>query len=114
MVKKAFVLLMMVTYTLIASTQELYINVKTGNDANPRSKLQPLKTIGEAAKRLNINNEKETATIFLAEGVYPLTETVLFNNNKFTAEHRLTIRAERLPDDPNWNPQHMPIITTVV
>ena len=57
---------------------------------------------------------KRTTTIILSAGVYPLTETVLFNNNKFSAENRLTIRAEILPDDPNWNPQRMPIITTVI
>ena len=114
MIKKSFVSLLMATSTLIASAQELHIDVKTGNDANPGSRSQPLKTIGEAARRINGNNEKEAATIFIAEGVYPLTETVLLNNNKFTAEHRLTIRAEILPDDSNWNPQHMPIITPVI
>jgi hypothetical protein len=114
MVKSSFVLLLTVIVTLVASAQELYVNVKTGNDANSGSKLQPLKTIEEAAKRINLNNEKEITTIILAEGLYPLTETVLFNNNRFTAEHRLTIRAEILPNDPNWNPQHMPIITTVI
>jgi hypothetical protein len=114
MIKKSFVWLWMVISTLIASAEDLYINVKSGNDANPGSKLQPLKTIGEAAKRVNMNNEKESTTILLAEGVYPLTETVLFNNNKFSAEHRLTIRAEILPDDPGWIPQLMPIIATVI
>ncbi len=52
--------------------------------------------------------------LFFQKGVYPLTETVLFNNDKFSAENRLTIRAEILPDDPNWNPQRMPIITTII
>src|SRR5258706_6672039 len=114
MVKKSFVLLLTVITTLTASAEELYINVKTGNDANPGSKLHPLKTIWEAAKRINLNNDEQATTIFLAEGVYALTETVLFQNNKFTEEHRLTIRAEILPDDLNWNPQRMPIITTVI
>ena len=29
-------------------------------------------------------------------------------------ENRLTIRAELLPGDANWNPQRMPIITTII
>jgi len=114
MLKNSFVLIVMVIAALATSAEEVYVNMKTGNDANPGGKLEPLKTIGEAARRINMSNEKGMATIILAEGVYPLTETVLFTNNKFTAEHRLTIRAEILPDDPNWNPQHMPVIAAVV
>ena len=86
----------------------------TGNDANPGNKLQPLKTIAEAARRINVSAVKATTTIILSAGVYPLTETVLFNNNKFSTDNRLIIRAEILPDDPNWNPQRMPIITTII
>jgi hypothetical protein len=112
--KKSFFLLMSAITSLIISAEEYHINAKTGNDANPGNKLQPLKTIAEAARRINANTAKAATTIILEEGVYPLTETVLFNNNKFTAEDRLTIRAEILPGDANWNPQRMPIITTVI
>ena len=114
MIRTSFALLLMVTSTFTALAGELHVNVKTGNDANPATQLQPLKTIAEAAKRINRDKEGEATTIFLAEGVYPLTETALFNNNKFTSEHRLIIRAEILPDDANWNPQLMPIVTTVI
>ena len=114
MAKKIFFSLLFAITSLIASAEEFYINAKTGNDANPGDKLQPLKTVAEAARRINLNTAKTVATIILQEGVYPLTETILFNNNKFTADDRLTIRAETLPDDPNWNPQCMPIITTVI
>ena len=114
MAKRSFFLLLFAITSLMASADEFYINARTGNDANPGNKLQPLKTIAEAARRINTNTENTAATIILEEGVYPLTETVLFNNNKFTAENRLTIRAEILPNDSNWSPQHMPIITTVI
>jgi len=114
MVKQLFFLLMMTISSLIASAEELYINAKTGNDKNTGSQSQPLKTIGEAANRIDANTTKEATTIILSEGVYALTETVLFNNNKFSVENRLTIRAEVLPDDANWNPQRMPIITAVI
>lgn len=114
MAKRSFFLLLVTIASLMASAGEFYINARTGNDANPGNKLQPLKTIAEAARRINTNTAKAADTIILEEGVYPLTETVLFNNNKFTAENRLIIKAEILPDDPNWNPQRMPIITTVI
>jgi hypothetical protein len=97
--------------SLIASAEELYINAKTGNDKNPGSQSQPLRTLGEVANRINANTAKETTSIVLSEGVYALTDTVVFNNNKFSTKNRLTIRAEVLPDDANWTPQRMPIIT---
>lgn len=104
--------------TLLSSihllSQEIHVNAKTGSDKNTGSQSQPLKTIGEAAKRINNSSMKEAATIIVSEGVYPLTETVLFSNNRFSERKRLTIRAEVLPDDPDWNPQRMPIITSVI
>ncbi|HEY1872616.1 MAG TPA: hypothetical protein VGG71_16260, partial [Chitinophagaceae bacterium] len=113
MAKQLF-LLMMIISSLVVSAKELYIDAKKGNDQNAGSLSQPLKTIVEAAKRINADATKETTTIILSEGVYALTETVVLNNNKFSAENRLIIRAEVLPDDPNWNPQRMPIITAMI
>ena len=113
MIKIFFFLLSAMSF-LMASAEEIYVNSKTGNDVNIGTKHQPLKTIAEAAKRINGNNKKEAATIILSDGVYPLTETVLFNNDKFSVANRLTIRADVLPDDANWNPQPMPIITPMI
>jgi hypothetical protein len=114
MVKQLFFLWMMTTSSMIASAEELFVNAKTGNDKNTGSQSQPLKTLGEAAKRINASTDKKETTVILSEGVYALTETALFNNDKFSAENRLTIRAEVLPDDANWNPQRMPVITTII
>src|SRR5215472_5240029 len=114
MVKQIILLWVIIASSMIVSAEDIYINAKTGDDKNSGLQSQPLKTIGEAAKRINLNTAKEATTILLSEGVYALTETVFFNNNKFSVENRLTIRAEVLPDDANWNPQRMPIITTVI
>ena len=114
MIKKFFSTLLLAMMVLMSSAEQLYVNVRTGNDTNPGTKSQPLKTLQEAAKRINANNRQEATTILLSEGVYPLTETVLFNNNKYTSENRLVIRAEIMPDDPDWNPQRMPILVTIV
>src|SRR5690348_15875193 len=111
---KPFLLFMILLSSLHLLSQEIYVNAKAGNDKNTGSHSQPLKTISEAAKRINSGTTKGTATIILSEGVYPLTETVLFNNNKFSEKNRLTIRAEILPDDTAWNPQRMPIITSII
>ena len=114
MVKQSSLLLAMTILSLWAPAEQLYVNVKTGNDKNSGTQLQPLKTIGEAAKRVNSNSSKEAATIVISEGVYPLTETVLFNNDRFSEKNSLTIRADVLPDDKDWSPQRMPVITTVI
>jgi len=114
MSKQLSLLLMMAILCQVASAEDIYVNAKTGSDNNTGSRSQPLKTIGEAAKRIDANTAKGPATIIVSEGVYGLTETVFFNNNKFSAENRLTIRAEVLPSDANWNPQRMPIITPVI
>jgi len=114
MIKYPVLLSIIAVVPLVGLAEELHINPKTGNDKNPGSPSQPLKTLREAANRINANSAKEATIIILSEGVYPLTETVLVNNNKFSAENRLAIRAELLPDDPNWSPQRMPIITTTM
>ena len=107
MVKQSSLLLVMTILSVWAAAEQLYINAKTGNDKNSGTQLQPLKTIGEAAKRINANTSKEATTIIISEGVYALTETVRFSNDRFSEKNRLTIRAEVLPDDKDWNPQRM-------
>ena len=114
MAKHLFLLLMTAISPVMGSAEELYINARTGNDKNPGSRSHPLKTVGEASNRINANTEKRASAIILSEGVYALSETARFTNNTFSAENRLIIRAELLPDDPNWNPQRMPIITSII
>ena len=99
---------------LRAAGEQLYIDARTGNDSNAGTQDHPLKTMAEAARRINASDKREASTIFLSEGIYPLTETIRFGNDKYTAENRLVIRAAILPDDPGWNPQRMPIIVSLI
>ncbi|WP_294281380.1 hypothetical protein [uncultured Chryseobacterium sp.] len=94
--------------------EQLYVNPRTGNDVNSGMKTQPLKTLSEAARRVNLNTAKEGTTIILSEGTYLLTSTVLFTNDKYSVTNRLVIRAEVMPDDAGWTPQNMPVIITAV
>jgi len=94
--------------------EQLYVNPRTGNDTNSGMKTQPLKTLSEAARRVNLNTAKEGTTIILSEGTYLLTSTVLFTNDKYSVTNRLVIRAEVMPDDVGWTPKNMPIIITAV
>ncbi len=99
---------------LWVQAEEFYVNPRTGNDTYSGVKAQPLKTLSEAARRVNLNKEKGATTIILSEGLHLLTRTVLFNNNKYSVTKRLTIRAEVMPDDTGWSPEKMPVVITVV
>src|SRR5215471_12205139 len=114
MIKLALSLLLFFVIIKPGYSEQFYVNYKTGNDANPGTKTLPLRTIKEAALRVNLYTEKIGDTILLSAGVHLLTETVLFNNNRFNKDHRLVIQAEIMPDDQEWSPQQMPIIVTVV
>jgi hypothetical protein len=99
---------------LWVQAEELYVNPRTGNDVHSGMKAQPLKTLSEAARRINLNNRKEETVVILSEGIHLLTQTVLFNNDKYSGTRRLTIRAEIMPDAAGWSPEKMPVIMTAV
>ena len=69
MIKQLCLLLIAPVSSLSVSAKDIYIDGKKGEDKNPGSRSQPLKTIAEAARRVNSDVSKETTTIFLSEGV---------------------------------------------
>lgn len=90
----------------------IYVHPAQGADTNSGAQDSPLRTLGEAARRLNQSTGSGAMTIVLAEGIYALSETVLFKpeHRTFTREARLTVRAEVLPDDPAWHTGRMPTL----
>ncbi|WP_264530554.1 hypothetical protein [Flavobacterium sp. N502540] len=114
MIKFALKFLLLVMSVSSLQAEQLYVNPKTGHDTNSGLRTQPLKTLAEAVKRVNLNKEQGATTIFLSEGVHLLTETVIFTNDKYTLKNRLVIRAEIMPDDADWTPQKMPVVVTAV
>ncbi|WP_199136000.1 hypothetical protein [Pedobacter sp. ASV12] len=114
MIKYTLSLLLFAMSVLLAQAEQLYVNPQAGNDANSGIKTSPLKTLMEAARRVNLNQERTSTTIFLAEGIHLLTQTVVFTNDKYTLKNRLIIRACVMPDDADWTPQKMPIVVTAV
>lgn len=95
---------------------ELHLNPQSGVDSNTGQKENPLLTLREAALRINTSGGEGAVTVFLSEGIYALDTTVRFEptKRKFTRENRLTIRAEILPDDPDWNPGKMPVLISAM
>jgi hypothetical protein len=113
-VKRSGLMISLALVTYFASAQTIYLNAKLGNDSNSGTKFQPLKSLGEAAKRVNAAKTGGASEIILMPGVYYLTQTAIFDNDRYTTGERLTIRADVLPDDQYWTPQKMPIIVTAV
>jgi len=117
LVLKIFVVLITLQTVVSAQTKkEIFINSNSGNDQNTGSADKPLKSLFEAAKRVNEANGKGSINIILSEGIYGLDATVTFHpaNWHFTKEERLTIRAAVLPDDADWNPGKMPVIVSTM
>jgi len=94
----------------------IFIHPEFGNNENAGTKENPIKSLYEAAARVNQANGKGAITIYLSDGIYGLDATVTFHpaNWHFTREARLTIRAELLPDDSEWNPAKMPVIVSTM
>jgi hypothetical protein len=111
-----FLCFSLLNFVLSAQINDLYIDANTGNDHNVGSKEQPLKTLYEAASRVNKANGTGAISIYLSEGIYGLDATVTFHpvNWHFSKDQRLTIRAVVLPDDPEWNPGKMPVIVSTM
>lgn len=90
---------------------EIWVN-PTGADTNSGAKGSPLRTLAEAARRLNQSTGEGAATIVLTEGIHAIGETTLLKPERrtFTSTQRLTVRAEVLPDDPDWHTGRMPTL----
>jgi hypothetical protein len=102
--------------TAMPKDGNIYLNPEFGNDRNSGTKEGPLKTLHEAARRVNQANGKGAITIYLSDGIYGLDATVTFHpvNWWLSKTERLTIRAEILPDDIEWNPAKMPVIVSTM
>jgi hypothetical protein len=114
---KLFLFLLLPQTTLFAqNAKEIFINPNYGNDQNSGTKESPLKSLSEAAKKVSSSEGKGAITIFLSGGVYGMAETAKFSpaNWQFSKSDRLTIRAEKLPDDTNWNPGDMPVMVSTM
>ena len=98
--------------TLLPANGMIYVNADKGNNSNDGTVQFPLLSLDEAAARLNQSPGKGPITIYVSKGIYGMAKTADFNpvNWKFTKDQRLTIRADILPDDPNWNAADMPVI----
>lgn len=94
------------------TVNELWVNPASGADTNGGAKVSPLRSLAEAARRVNQSAGEGAATIVLTEGIHAIGETTLLKRERRTSTKtaRLTIRAEVLPDDPEWHSGRMPTL----
>ncbi len=95
-----------------AAQNTLYLNPASGADTNAGTKDSPLRTLAEAARRVNQSAGSGPMTVVLSEGIYAVGETTLLKPERraFSRTQRLTIRAEVLPGDPDWHTGRMPTL----
>jgi hypothetical protein len=95
-----------------AGPAEIWVNPATGADTNSGGKATPLRTLAEAARRVSQSTGSGAATIVLTEGIHVVGETTVLRPERrsFTRTERLTIRAEVLPDNPDWHTGRMPTL----
>ena len=95
-------------------SETLYVDIRTGNDGNPATRNEPLKSLERAAVLVNGRAGSGYAIIIVGAGLYSLSHPVTFAGSRtFTEQDRLTIRASILPDDPQWRPDLMPVLASV-
>jgi len=93
------------------NAQTFYVDINRGNDSNPGTICNPVKTISEAAQRVRTLGNHNQVTIKIYPGIYNLDDKVLFDvQQKFEERARLIIEAIVLPDDDDWDPSQMPVI----
>lgn len=95
-----------------AQGSTIHLDPASGLDTNSGAQGSPLRTLAEAARRVNETSGAGPMTVVLAEGIYAIGETTLLKpaNRAFSKSQRLTIRAEFLPDDPEWHIGRMPTL----
>lgn len=95
-----------------AAGDEMFVNPATGADGNSGAKASPLRTLGEAGRRVSQSAGTGPITVVLTKGIHVVGETMFLRPQKraFSAANRLTIRAEFLPDDPGWTADGMPTL----
>lgn len=97
-----------------AAAEVLYVDGRLGQDSQVGTRSHPLRTLAQAARRINESHEPGPTTVKVAPGLYSLDRSVLIENRRnYTEQDRLTIEATVVPGDPNWSPSVMPVLLSV-
>lgn len=108
------IVLVVAVFTTCALAETIYVDSRNGNDMNPGTKDNPVRSIGQAAEIINSSTKSGPASIKIAPGIYSLSEFVEFSGKRtYTETGRLMIEATILPDNSQWKPASMPVILSI-
>ncbi len=106
-----FVFLLFLIPASGALAETIYVDARNGDDRNPGTIEEPLRSLAKAAQKVTDKTESGAATIKIAPGTYNLGGSVVFDGARpYTEKERLVIEASILPDEPQWKPSLMPVI----
>ncbi|WP_372757748.1 right-handed parallel beta-helix repeat-containing protein [Mariniflexile sp.] len=123
-IKKLQIVAMLLLVSHMGFSKEVYVSI-AGNDFNPGTKELPFVTVERAVSEIKILAGKEAVTIWIGEGTYYLSETLLLDasfsgNNEapFTISSlpgaKVIIKGSKLLDGLNWNEYKNGIYVTKV
>jgi len=110
MKKTLFITLLVIICHLTIHAQAVYVDSNTGDDNNEGTKEAPLFSIHKAVEIIKSQNN-DIYTIKINPGIYVLDSHVSVATEKEMADKRIVIEASILPDDAEWTPEKMPVIT---
>jgi hypothetical protein len=111
MKKTLFIILLVFICHLTVHTQAVYVDSNTGDDKNPGTKEAPVYSIRKAAEIIR-SRDNDIYTMKINPGIYVLDSHVQVSSEKDMTDKRIVIEASVLPDDPQWTPEKMPVITS--
>ena len=113
---KAALLFALISFTVLLSGrgQVYFVDKKNGRDTNDGSASHPLKSLNKALELANQLTGQGSVTVKVMPGTYVLEDKLVVNPvRRFADTSRFTIEAYVNPDDKNWSPEKMPLITSM-
>jgi hypothetical protein len=94
------------------NAETIHVHPPRGSDGNAGTREPPVRSVAEAASRVNRSTGDGPVTIVLSEGIHAIGETIFLKPERraFSKSARLTIRSEVLPDDAEWHTGRMPTL----
>ena len=71
----------------------IYLNPKSGADTNSGAKDSPLRTLAEAARRVNLSDGAGSMTIILSEGIYAVGRAQLAPRDAYISKVQMHVAA---------------------
>ena len=110
MKRLSFIVILILICFMNIHSQSVYVDSKTGNDRNPGTKEAPVASLSRASEIIR-SSDNDILTMKINPGVYVLDHHVSIATEKQVSGKRIIIEAAVLPDDPDWTPEKMPVVT---